>query len=79
MPEPIVYIDKSDVCEGKLDEVKAAISGLVDFINLNVPRAVTYRIYLNESGNQMTVVQIHPDSASLEFHMQIGAPEFAKF
>jgi hypothetical protein len=79
MSEPIVYIDRSDVCNDKLNELKVAIRDLVAFIESNVPRAVTYRIYLNEAGSQMTVVQIHPDSASLEFHMKVGAPEFAKF
>jgi hypothetical protein len=79
MPEPIVYVDRSAVRAGKRDEVKAAIRELVAFIESNVPRAITYRIYLNEDDSQMTVVQIHPDSASLEFHMQTGAPAFAKF
>jgi len=27
----------------------------------------------------MTVVQLQPDSASLEFHMEVGGPAFAKF
>jgi hypothetical protein len=27
----------------------------------------------------MTVVQIHPDSASMEFHMKIAAPAFSRF
>jgi hypothetical protein len=79
MSEPIVYIDRSQVRDGKLEQLKLAIRDLVAFIDANVPRAMTYRIYLNESGGQMTVVQIHPDSTSLEFHMRVGAPEFSKF
>lgn len=27
----------------------------------------------------MTVVAIHPDSASLEYHMEVGGPQFRKF
>jgi len=27
----------------------------------------------------MTVVAVHPDSASLEFHMDVGSAEFRKF
>ena len=27
----------------------------------------------------MTVVAVHPDSASLEFHMDVGGTEFRKF
>jgi hypothetical protein len=79
MPEPIIYVDRSAVRAGKRQELKVAIRQLVAFIQSNVPRAVTYRIYLNEDDSLMTVVQIHPDSSSLEFHMQVGAPAFAKF
>lgn len=79
MRETIFYIDKSEVREGKLEDVKAAIAKLVAFLDSNVPRAISYGIHLNEDGTQMTVVQVHPDSASLEHHMRVGAPEFAKF
>jgi hypothetical protein len=79
MSELILYIDTSEVREGKLEELKAAIEELVRFIESNVPRAITYNIYLNESGTRMTVAQIHPDSASLESHMNVGAPAFRKF
>jgi hypothetical protein len=27
----------------------------------------------------MSVVAVHPDSASMEFHLEIGGPEFRKF
>jgi len=39
---------------------------------------VTYRFYLDEDSRQMTVVAVHPDSASLERHVRIGGPEFKK-
>jgi len=79
MSEPIVYIDRSDVREGKLGELKAAIEELVNFVESNEARAIAYSVYLNEDGSQMTVVQVHPDSASLEFHMEVAGPAFPKF
>ncbi|MCT7373870.1 hypothetical protein [Chelativorans salis] len=79
MSETIFYIDKSEVREGKLQQLKAAMGHLVAFLDENVPDAISYGIYLNEAEDQMTVIHAHPDSASLEHHMRIGAPEFAKF
>lgn len=35
----------------------------------------TYGFYLDERKNHMTVVSVHPDSASLERHIEIGGPE----
>lgn len=79
MAEPIVYIDRSEVREGKLDALKGAIGELAEFIEANVPRAISYSIYLDETGSKMTVVQIQPDSDALEFHLKVGGPAFAKF
>jgi hypothetical protein len=79
MSEPIVYIDRSEIREGKLEEVKAAIAQLVNFVAEKEPQLLSYHFYLGEDGRRMTVVAIHPDSASLEFHMEIAGPVFRKF
>ena len=79
MPEPIIYIDRSDVCEGKLAELKLAIKELADFVESNETQIIAYSVYLNEPGTQMTVLHIHPNAASLEFHMKVGGPAFSRF
>jgi quinol monooxygenase YgiN len=79
MFEPIVYVDTSEVREGKLEELKAAINELVKFIETNEPRLIAYNVYFKEDGTRMTVIHVHPDSASLEFHMKVAGPAFPKF
>ena len=79
MSEPIIYIDRSDVREGKLAELKLAIKELADFVASNEAQIIAYRVYLNEPGTQMTVLHIHPNSASLEFHMEVGGSAFSRF
>jgi hypothetical protein len=76
--EPIVYIDHSDIREGSLDELKAAVKRIVDFIGAREPQLITYGFYFDENPATMTVVAVHPDSASLELHLDIGGPEFLK-
>ena len=44
-----------------------------------MPRLISYGSFLDRDSNQMTVVALHPDSASFEFHMDVGATEFRKF
>jgi len=78
MSEPLVFVDSSEIREGKLDELKTAMKELVEFVKANEPRPIAYDVYLNEDGTKITVVQVHPDSASMEFHMKVAAPEFAK-
>lgn len=77
--EPIVYIDCSEIREGKVGALKTLIAELVEFVHAHEPQLISYGMYLDESTGCMRVVAIHPDSASLEFHMKIGGPEFRKF
>lgn len=79
MFEPIVYIDTSEIREGKLEELKRAMNELVKFVEASEPRLIAYNVYLNEDGTRMTVVHAHRDSASLEFHMKVTGPAFPKF
>jgi hypothetical protein len=74
--EPIVYIDHSDIRDGSLEELKAGVRRLVDFIDAREPQLVTYGFCIDETAEKMTVVAVHPDSASLELHMEIGNRKF---
>lgn len=79
MAQPIVFVDSSDIREGKLAAVKAGIRELVAVVAENEPRTISYDAYFDRAGARMTVVQVHPDSASMEHHLNIAAPVFAKF
>ena len=78
MSEVIVYVDQSRVLPGKLAELKVVMQELVEFVAANEPRILTYGVYFSPDGTRMTVLHIHSDPASLEFHMQVGGPEFPK-
>lgn len=79
MSSPILVVDSSDIREGKLGEVKAGVEHLVAFVEANEAEPLAYDIYFDEAGTQMTVVQIHPDSASLERHLTVAGPVFRRF
>jgi len=79
MFEPIMFVDSSEIREGKLEELKTAMNGLVEFVEANEPRLIAYNVYFKEDGTRMTVFHVHPDSASLEFHMKVAGPLFPKF
>jgi len=77
--QPIVYVDTSAIREGRLEELKVAMTGLAAFVEANVPPLLSYGFFLDRDQRQMTVVAVHPDSAALEFHMDAGGAEFRKF
>jgi hypothetical protein len=76
MSDAIVYVDTSDVREGALEELKAGMKGLADFVAANEPRLLAYNVYFSADGTTMTVVHVHPDSASLEYHLEVAGPVF---
>jgi hypothetical protein len=70
----IVYVDTSDVREGALEDLKAGMKELVDFVAENVPRVLAYNVYFSADGSTMTVVHVHPDAESLEYHLEVAGP-----
>jgi hypothetical protein len=78
MAQPIIYIDRSRVVEGQFERLKRGIRALVAFVQNREPRLISYGFYLDEARRRMTVIAIHPDAASLEYHMEVAGPEFRK-
>jgi hypothetical protein len=79
MPEPIVYVDRSEIHAGQVEEVRELAFELVDFIKAREPRLLFYGFFFSEDGRQMSVIALHPDSESLELHLEVGGPGFRKF
>jgi hypothetical protein len=57
MAKPIVVIDTSEIIEGKLPELETDIHELAAFVESNEPRPISYNVFLNQVGMQMTVVR----------------------
>lgn len=79
MPQPIVYVDRSLILDGKREELERSIGDLVRHVAANEPRLLAYDVYLSEGRSSMTVIHVHPDSASLEHHMRVVAPLLPPF
>jgi hypothetical protein len=77
--DPIVVIDSSEIREGRIDELKTALTQLVEFVEANEAEPIAYSIYIDEDRRRMTVMQIHPNSASMELHMRLAGPIFRNF
>lgn len=78
MPETerILYVDQSNVLEGKLDDLRAAIGELSAFVEANEPRIRSYHAYFTADGSRMTITHEHDDAESLAFHMEVAGPLF---
>jgi len=79
MPNPIILVDSSEVRPGRLDELRSAMHELADFVASSDTRALSYEFFLSPDEADMTVVQVHPDSDSVEEQMRAAGPIFARF
>jgi hypothetical protein len=71
MGQPFVYVGTWTIKPGKLEEAKKWLAEHADLIETNEPRLIAFHVYFDESGSKASVVQVHPDSASMEFHMEL--------
>jgi hypothetical protein len=78
MPGPFIFIATNRLKEGKLDAEKERVPGLSDFIEANEPRLIAFNEYADDDGEEVAVVQIHPDAESMEFHMGVVAERAAR-
>ena len=73
MGTPFVYVGTWTIKEGKFEEARKWLSEHTDFVETNEPRLIAFHVYFDEEGKSCSVVQVHPDSKSMEFHMQLLA------
>jgi hypothetical protein len=71
MSSPFIFIATNRLKEGQLERERERVPGLVEFIAAREPRLIAFNEFVNEAGDEVTVVQIHPDAASMEAHIEI--------
>ena len=73
MSAPFIFIATNRLREGKLAAERDRAADLGSFIKANEPQLLAFNEYVNEDGTEVGVVQIHPNAASMEFHMDVLA------
>jgi hypothetical protein len=71
MAEPFIFIGTHRLQDGKLRDFERAFGELVQVVETNEPQMIAFNGYSNEDGTEVAVVQIHPDVASMQTHMQV--------
>ena len=71
MSQPFTSIATLRIKEGKLDDFTRSYREVVESVKEHEPRMIAFHGFVNEDGTEMTIIQIHPDTASMDFHMQV--------
>ena len=79
MSDTIFYVDQSKIRAGKFEPLQEAMNELVQFIDINEPQLIAYNVYFNKDRSRMTVIHVHADATSLQFHMDVAGRMFPRF
>jgi hypothetical protein len=71
MTGPFIFIGTNRLRDGKFDAERQRLPELSRFIEANEPRLIAFNEFANEDRSEVTVVQIHPDAASMELHIGV--------
>jgi hypothetical protein len=69
MSGPFIFVATNSLKPGAYEAERRRVPGLSDFIEAGEPRLLAFNEYVNADRTEVTVVQVHPDAASMEFHM----------
>ena len=78
MPGPLIFVATNRLKPGAFDAERRRVPGLSEFVEANEPRVIAFNEYANADRTEVSVVQIHPDAASMELHMGVVAERAAQ-
>ena len=70
MAEPIVFISRWRVRQGKRAALEAMSARAVAFIGSSKPRTALFAAYLDEAGEELRILHAVPDAAAMTVHFE---------
>lgn len=77
MSEPILFISRNRIKEGKTDEFRKHYRDSIPPIMADKPNTLAQLAYENEEATQVTIVRLFPNADALDLQIQ-GASERSK-
>jgi hypothetical protein len=76
--ERVVLIGTFRIPKNRVDDWRVAVRGMAEFVHANVPRIIAFDMFVNHDETEGTVIQVQPDTASLEQHLDAAAERIAQ-
>ena len=73
MYKPLIFVSTWKIKEGRLEEYKKFAKEYMEHVKTREPQLIAFNVYFNEDETEMTNIQVHPDAASMDYHMQVMA------
>jgi len=73
MSTPFIFTGTYEVREGRFEDARKKLTEHAEFIETNEPRLVAFHVFTDEGAGTASIVQVHRDPESMEFHMRLVA------
>lgn len=77
MSGPLIFISRSRVKPGKLDEYRSHVTYATELVESEEPQVIAFNSYASEDGSEVSSVQVHPDAESLDTHFKLFTERLA--
>jgi hypothetical protein len=74
MSSPFVLVTTHRITPGNLDAFRALNDEYLDYVERNEPQMLAHVSSLDADGTTVSLVQIHPDAASADHHLEVAGP-----
>ena len=72
MTAMLIFITKHGVKPDRHADLERLTADFLEFVEANEPRMLALDAYLDDAGKMLTLVQVHPDAESMDFHLQVA-------
>ncbi len=76
MSDHVVYVDRFQIREGKLEDFRRYARELTEFVEKNEPGALSFNFYIDEDGVAGTAVFVFSDAEALDLHLDLASSMF---
>lgn len=73
MSAPFIYTSTYEVRDGRFEDARKNLAEHGEFIEANEPRLVAFHVFADEDAGTISIVQVHRDPESMQFHMKLVA------
>jgi len=73
MSTEFIYTGTYKVRDGRFEHARKKLAEHTEFIEANEPRLIAFHVFTDEAAGTVSIVQLHRDPESMEFHMKLAA------
>jgi quinol monooxygenase YgiN len=71
MSGPFCYVGTWKLRDEHFEEARRWLAAHCEDVEANEPRMIAFHMFVNEQERTASVVQVHPDAESMQFHMKV--------